>query len=398
MKVVFTLTCLSLAMYMTATQIERFYQNEDGSSVTYKVFNETPRDKYPTFSLCFKGAELYWYARLKVWNAYGISVSQYDLIMKGKTGARYRYNYDTMLYSKEVLDITNVTNTGFDEKWYLNISELLVDVEYTTENPTNDFHFAEGKGSKESLFEVGYQTADTICFTRKSNEVPGTIRLNDLVSLRKSVLGHRIFASTFLSIFVHYPGQLMRNFGFPAFQNQFDQIKSWEMVFEVTISEVSVLWKRPSANSPCDDENENDDLKMITKMIEKLECIPNYWKGIVQKNLGFKDCNTSAEFKKAHELVQDYNKMLSSYLPPCVQMTAPSITVRAVLSTDGNANIKFLYKSKYYMEIRNSKDFGFESFWSAVGGFIGIFMGYSLLQLPELLGGLPSFMRDIKGE
>ena len=133
-------------------------------------------------------------------------------------------------------------------------------------------------------------------------------------------------------------------------------------------------------------------------MIEKLECIPNYWKGIVQKNLGFKDCNTSAEFKKAHELVQDYNKMLSSYLPPCVQMTAPSITVRAVLSTDGNANIKFLYKSKYYMEIRNSKDFGFESFWSAVGGFIGIFMGYSLLQLPELLGGLPSFMRDMKGE
>ena len=42
--------------------------------------------------------------------------------------------------------------------------------------------------------------------------------------------------------------------------------------------------------------------------------------------------------------------------------------------------------SKYYEEIEYSKDFGSESFISNLGGFIGIFLGYSMMQLPELLG------------
>ena len=44
---------------------------------------------------------------------------------------------------------------------------------------------------------------------------------------------------------------------------------------------------------------------------------------------------------------------------------------------------------KSYQEIVNIQEFSFESFWSAVGGFLGMFLGYSLLQLPELLGNIP---------
>ena len=40
---------------------------------------------------------------------------------------------------------------------------------------------------------------------------------------------------------------------------------------------------------------------------------------------------------------------------------------------------------KYYEEITEIKDFGFEDFISGLGGFIGIFLGYSLMQIPELL-------------
>ena len=43
---------------------------------------------------------------------------------------------------------------------------------------------------------------------------------------------------------------------------------------------------------------------------------------------------------------------------------------------------------KTYQEIVNERDFGFESFWSSVGGFVGIFLGYSLLEFPDLLDKL----------
>ena len=31
------------------------------------------------------------------------------------------------------------------------------------------------------------------------------------------------------------------------------------------------------------------------------------------------------------------------------------------------------------------EDFNFESFWSGIGGFVGIFLGYSMMQFPEAL-------------
>ena len=42
------------------------------------------------------------------------------------------------------------------------------------------------------------------------------------------------------------------------------------------------------------------------------------------------------------------------------------------------------YATDTFQEIRNVKDFGFETLWSSAGGFVGIFLGYSLLQIPEL--------------
>ena len=41
---------------------------------------------------------------------------------------------------------------------------------------------------------------------------------------------------------------------------------------------------------------------------------------------------------------------------------------------------------KYYEEIKQVEDFGFQDFVSNVGGFFGIFVGYSMMQIPELLG------------
>ena len=50
-----------------------------------------------------------------------------------------------------------------------------------------------------------------------------------------------------------------------------------------------------------------------------------------------------------------------------------------------NVVMEVVYMDENYQEFISSRDFGFESFWSGVGGFVGIFLGHSLLQLPEIL-------------
>ena len=47
--------------------------------------------------------------------------------------------------------------------------------------------------------------------------------------------------------------------------------------------------------------------------------------------------------------------------------------------------IKFVYSEKIYEEIQYKKAIGFESWLSNVGGFVGIFLGYSIMQVPEFL-------------
>ena len=51
-----------------------------------------------------------------------------------------------------------------------------------------------------------------------------------------------------------------------------------------------------------------------------------------------------------------------------------------------------------YQEIRNERAFAFESFWSAVGGFMGIFVGASLSQLPILMVDAWDFLDGLRNQ
>ena len=154
--------------------------------------------------------------------------------------------------------------------------------------------------------------------------------------------------------------------------------------------------KREDSSNECSHRVEIDDRKMITEIIKALECIPLYWKRIVKPETQFKECQTPAQYKKSYGLMKKYKSILSSYTRPCVEMTTQTVYYEKDLESDGDTEIKFTYREKYYQEISNYRDFGFESFWSAVGGFIGIFTGYSMLQIPEILGVMQKHFLAVK--
>ena len=90
---------------MTLTQIIRYCENKDSSSISYKQFNQTPKNQYPTFSLCFEGADIYWPHALKLFDEYGIASEQYDMIIKGGITTRYKDEPELKLYKKETIDV-----------------------------------------------------------------------------------------------------------------------------------------------------------------------------------------------------------------------------------------------------------------------------------------------------
>ena len=114
LKVIFGMVCFLLAAYFTHTQGIRYLANEDTSSITHKQFNQTPRDKYPTFSICFRGEDVYWKKEDMLFQALGVTSTQYVQTLKGD-GQRYEYDEMTRLYSKERVDLSNITSIDFGD-------------------------------------------------------------------------------------------------------------------------------------------------------------------------------------------------------------------------------------------------------------------------------------------
>ena len=54
------------------------------------------------------------------------------------------------------------------------------------------------------------------------------------------------------------------------------------------------------------------------------------------------------------------------------------------VSIPRDISIAFHYTEKLYEEIKYTRAMGFESWLSNVGGFVGIFLGYSIMQIPDM--------------
>ena len=167
-------------------------------------------------------------------------------------------------------------------------------------------------------------------------------------------------------------------------------------------SQVTVLRKRPDANSHCDSDLHNDDLQFMIKASEKVGCIPLYWKHIIITKIKMEICNDPESMEQIWKLTQNFSIVHSLYDPPCNEMkTVVTYQQQKIVNywyREGFRflEIKFSYLDKSYQEVVNEREFGFESLWSTVGGFIGIFIGTSLSQVPHLLGVSWTWIRSVK--
>ena len=130
-------------------------------------------------------------------------------------------------------------------------------------------------------------------------------------------------------------------------------------------------------------------------VITQVDCMPIYWKNIAGlPNLG--ECNTPSQLQKIYQHIHNYEDDLFSYDGPCNEMSVAARFDKEEENYWEEPQIKVVYTKATYQNIENNQSFGFESFLSGVGGFIGIFLGYSILQIPELLGSVLVRLRNIK--
>ena len=402
--IAFELWCAYFAAHYTITQTTRYLENSDASSIDTKLFNESPEDPYPALTACILGSELRWYNVSSIFEGFEVTTSKYGEILKGKEVIKYEYDYQTRLYETIPVDIRNGSHEDF-ETFSLSISDLITGLEYVTKDDKTSIHYGKGSKGKETInapFYVSYATPDTICFTRKDNDSSNDIRTHDWLLLNRSIFGNDLYRNVHFNLYFHHPGQLLRTFHNPFFASNIllgtknNEEKAWDKVLKIMIEEVTVLRKREGSNIPCNNNlNKFDDVNFMDTIMQRVGCVPIYWKRFTRlSNLG--ECETPNKLEEIYQHIQNYEDDLFSYHGPCIDMVVEARFDKEEENQWEEPQIKVVYTKATYQNIENTQSFGFESFLSGVGGFIGIFLGYSILQVPELLGSVLARLRNIK--
>ena len=361
-----------------------------------KGFNKEIDDNYPTFSFCFKGARFHWFHDDDIFDSFGLNATQYERMLKGETATRYDRNDSYRSYTKTSVvfnDSKEINFKGFN----VDMGYFLRSLHFVTRKKVSDTIIANGKEwdkTKESAMHLTYQTPSQICFSRKSTDLPGSTRLHDLLTMNSSLIW--FYNETEMEVFVHYPNQLIRSLGKAKYSATFAHLQSilsgtTPKVLEFKLSECKRLIKRHDSNEKCNANMPNYDKylqhKMAEKLMEETGCVPIYLKVMLSNESRFNVCQSPTELKKAYQLLEDEKKNLGRYEKPCDEMLVLSIDSinNNPLPIPDDIAIRFIYTEKMYEEIRYIKELGFENWLSNVGGFVGIFLGYSMMQFPEFL-------------
>lgn len=383
----FKLTCFAVAVFVIYKQVCDYLRNEDVSVISYRKYNEDICDKYPTFTICLNPTidDLLYYSNI----LYREEKLNEVLKISGP-------NYYEMLIGTDFKGngVTNFSLLEFDDAKYNLFSMVVQYWAYSHKEEPLVYWERDSDVNLNSLFHQGYQDPGCLCFTRSEMSYPSK-RVH-----KENIILNSLNWNGDLFIYLQYPGQFVNvmegdeqvNIKLSGTGSEGRRLK-----FEVT--QLQVLRKRYDGKVACDmDLDSNIDVRWRESVMKLVGCIPTYWKGFAHSSkfqlLQLKDCTTSGQYQSFTNWYTYKTDPNITYEPSC---TWPTI-IKNIEHKEDNRSLLMIeihHESGYYVNVQNTKAFTFNVLWSQVGGLVGIFLGYSILQFPELIKGIISFLKHI---
>ena len=391
-RVIFCVICCLLALYMAFKFIGRFNQDINATTITYKKYGQTVDDTYPIFSLCFEGDGLFQFNESAIFFAYGIHLSDYKNMLEGRLAFQYDYDPSNRRYVKSSLPPKFEPSNGFREQDLFQIPDVFRSTSFVAFNQSQTVHFGQKDGIsvksdlKEMPLYLSYQSSKQFCLSRNQIYTLDVIRHYDYLTLGPSYLD----SNTILKVFIHLPGQLLRSIDTPRFSTILSKVQDDKVTQTLSVSQTTLLRKRSVQNNPCNRNIADHDHFLLESLSNDTGCVPPYWRSITGISSSLRECSSPEQLQKISDLTKDYKKVLTDHETPCLDMFTSAVWSKEehgdLKICEKCTYLKIVYMDKYYEEISEIKDFSFEDFISGLGGFLGIFLGCSMMQIPYMLG------------
>ena len=159
---------------------------------------------------------------------------------------------------------------------------------------------------------------------------------------------------------------------------------------------VTVMRFRENADDACDPNLLDDDAKWKKEVVKTIGCIPPYWNNNTESHLPTNNiiqnydipvmiCNS----QKKLNLLKSYwpvdggilaNPLFNSYMKPCIKMTIFNTIYKDMEDDPELLKIKIRIQEELYQEVLNTRGFGMADLWASIGGYVGVFCGFSIHQ------------------
>ena len=139
---------------------------------------------------------------------------------------------------------------------------------------------------------------------------------------------------------------------------------------------------------PCDPNLVDEDRKLMEEVMKYYGCIPSYWSSFT--DLDLQKCEPDANIEMITNFTSNMERVMNLFMPlsSCHEIMIVASAER-MLETDPKderyLTIQINYLNEMFLEIENGERFSAQGFLCRIGGFLGMFLGFSLLQIPDLV-------------
>lgn len=377
----FQFLCIISAITLGILCILEFVKDEDLTEVSFKRFNEDEESIYPEITICMSDA----YLGNKL-NMFGEDITEtaYERFLKGQ------------LWDDRMLDI-DYNNVTLDIEDYL--IETCIKQKFTGDCTVFNATVSVFVNQLRKCFTIHNPLKTNMLFVEaklRAALFPKFIRPLDFRFVVRFSFPKQIFRSA-VAVFGNWPDRT-------------NATKSFVMDFRMYT--MQVVSHRNKSSKPCYDWRNYDEL-VFEEMVNEVGCRPVYW----YKGNSLPKCKTKDEMKYfADTFYERYFPIDQNTrnIPPCLEVQyvqidhkdlgrdnideQDAITQGNLTDSDAWFKIRFWYRSTSFMQIKQVQAYSIESLIGNGGGYVGLFLGYSLIQLPYLLAFILSSVRKMVTE
>lgn len=373
-EVFFRFSVLAMMSFLIWKQTSKFIGNNCVPFLVYKKFYQSPSDIYPVFTFCLEK---------------GIGMYDSDFLEKLGANASDYQEFLTGGYADDATE-SKMKEIDFNETMikFQNIGLMYKTIWQNSSGGTAKQVWKTNKKENGALPWIkSYQSPIRICFSRNQNYGPKGIRAHEHLTLNKTFLNMN---EGKFRVYHHYKNQRMRRTCKHIFQKNMKKMNF--KTLEFFESQVNVVRRRIDANDPCD-PNVNDDQAAMEAIMKKAKCVPTYWKGMTANDNRYPNCTSPQQLKTIYKVLKTVANILSifsEFTEPCNKLSSVITFQEFARHPEDDPNtllLKFNHLEETYLEITNHPEFNTEMLWSCIGGLVGMFLGYSLWHMPDILSG-----------